>query len=156
METTAAIIRVVTDIFIGTDEHDWARVERSLAPHVLLDYTSLAGGQPATLTPSQIVAAWQSVLPGFAHTHHQLGNFEVQVSGDQEAIAFFYGTATHYLPQSTGGNLWTVVGTYTLHLALEGTAWQVNRLKFRLKYQDGNLDLPERAASRVQSGAIKP
>lgn len=151
MEPTAAITAAIIAVFVGTDEHDWARVQRSFAPQVLLDYTSLAGGQPATLTPEQITAAWQQVLPGFVHTHHQLGNFEVRVLSETEATAFCYGTATHYLPQPDGHNLWTVVGTYDFHLVRRDGAWQADRMKFNLKYQDGNLALPRLAAERIQS-----
>ncbi|UOQ52226.1 nuclear transport factor 2 family protein [Hymenobacter cellulosivorans] len=152
-ENNLTITKAVTDIFVGADERDWARVKRSFASQVLLDYTSLAGGQPTMLTPDQILAAWQGVLPGFVHTHHQLGNFEVQELSAQEATAFCYGTATHYLPQPSGGNIWTVVGTYTAHLLRLGTEWQVDQLKFTLKYQDGNLTLPGLAAEQVKNGA---
>lgn len=151
MDNAAAIVATVTSIFIGTDEHDWLRVARSFTDQVVLDYTSMAGGQPAALTPAQIVTTWRNLLPGFAHTHHQLGNFDVQVLGAHEATAFCYGTATHYLPQPTGGNLWTVVGTYTCHLVRAGETWRVDQLKFNLKYQDGNLDLPRFAAERAKS-----
>ena len=58
METTAtqkqAIQEVVTAIFVSSDERNWAAVENAFAPKVLLDYTSMAGGDPATLTPRQI------------------------------------------------------------------------------------------------------
>lgn len=156
MESTIAITQAVTDIFVGTDERDWPRVQAALAPEVLLDYTSLAGGQPAPRTPEQILTAWRGLLPGFEHTHHQLGNFDVRLVGDDEATAFCYGTATHYLPQPTGGNVWTVVGTYDFHLVRRGPTWQTDYLKFNLKYQDGNLALPQLAAARVQAGATKP
>lgn len=148
----AAITQAVTAIFVGTDEHDWARVKATFAPQVLLDYTSMAGGPPATLTPDQILSAWQGLLPGFAHTHHQLGNFDVRLLNDREATAFCYGTATHYLPQPAGGNVWTVVGTYDFHLVHDGTGWRADRMKFNLKYQDGNLELPKRATERVKQG----
>jgi hypothetical protein len=148
-EELAAIAQAVTAIFVGTDEHDWPRVQAALAPLVLLDYTSMTGGQPTTLTPEQILTAWQSLLPGFEHTHHQLGNFDVQLVSESEATAFCYGTATHYLSQPTGGSVWTVVGTYELHLVREGASWRTDQLKFNLKFQDGNLELPKRAAERV-------
>ncbi|UOQ69386.1 nuclear transport factor 2 family protein [Hymenobacter volaticus] len=143
------ITQAITAIFVGTDEHDWSRVQAAFAPQVLLDYTSMAGGEPARLTPEQIVTAWQALLPGFEHTHHQLGNFDVRLVNDREATAFCYGTATHYLPQPTGSNVWTVVGTYEFHLVREGATWHTDRLKFNLKYQDGNLELPNQAAERV-------
>lgn len=154
MENESAIQKTVIDIFVGTDERDWQRVKRAFADQVLLDYTSMAGGQPAPLSPDQIVTSWQAVLPGFEKTHHQLGNFECTISGD-EATAFCYGTATHYLPQPDGRNVWTVVGTYDFHLIRRDNHWKADRMRFNLKYQDGNTDLPTQATSRVKEHAGK-
>ncbi|GAB3220267.1 nuclear transport factor 2 family protein [Spirosoma arcticum] len=147
--TTNDIVRTVTDVFVGTDERDWARVGRSFASQVLLDYTSFVGGQATTQTPDQLVTSWRAVLPGFEYTHHQLGNFEVEQTGGQ-ATAFCYGTATHYLPQPDGRNLWTVVGTYNFHLVRSNDTWRVDLMRFNFKYQEGNLDLPRLATQRVR------
>ncbi|KUG09968.1 nuclear transport factor 2 family protein [Solirubrum puertoriconensis] len=147
--STAAVTTTTLDIFIGADEHDWNRVQAAFAPEVLLDYSSMSGGEPATLTPAQVVESWQGILPGFEHTHHQLGNFDVQLSAD-EATVFCYGTATHYLPQPIGGSVWTVVGTYHLHLVRLGDTWKADQMTFNFKYQDGNLELPKLAIERAK------
>jgi len=138
----------VQRIFRGADECDWQLVRQSFASQVLLDYTSMNGGTPATLTPQQISDAWQQVFPGFDATHHQLGNFEIQ-PGDSEATVFCYGTATHYLPHEKG-NVWTVVGTYDFHLVKENDDWKADRMMFRFKYQDGNTDLPKLAMDKAK------
>lgn len=151
---TNALIDVVNSVFINTDERRWDRVKAAFADRVNLDYTSMAGGQPATLTPEQIVAAWQQVLPGFEHTHHQLGNYVVQENGNT-AAAFCYGTATHYLPNESGQNLWTVVGTYDFRLANTPAGWKITAMTFHLKYQDGNLTLPDLARKRISTGSAK-
>lgn len=152
METTAALIQTVLDIFVGTDARDWARVTRTFAPQVWLDYSSISGQPAATLAPAQLVAQWQQVLPGFAHTHHQLGNFEVKGVSENEATVSCYGTATHYLPQPTGSSVWAVVGTYDFHLVRQRETWRADRMTFHFKYQDGNLELPRLAAERVKNG----
>ncbi|WP_158618038.1 nuclear transport factor 2 family protein [Chitinophaga lutea] len=143
---TRLMIEAVLDIFIGADERDWDRCLRAFAPTVHLDYTSMAGGQPADLPAAAIVDAWKGFLPRFKATHHQLGNFTVSVKGE-EAIVFFYGTATHYFPAGTGGNVWTVVGTYDAKLIQQDGRWKVSMLRLNLKYQDGNLALPELAGA---------
>lgn len=154
MENESAIQKAIIDIFVGTDARDWQRVKGPFSDQVLLDYTAMAGGEPATLSPDQIVTSWQAVLPGFDKTHHQLGNFVVSLSGD-EATVFCYGTATHYLPQPDGRNVWTVVGTYDFHLIRRNSHWKADRMRFNLKYQDGNTDLPTQAAERVRQHADK-
>ena len=67
-----------------------------MAKEVYIDYTSLAGGEPATLSSEKIIENWKGVLPGFQSTHHQIGNFQVKVTGDK-ATATFSGLALHYL-----------------------------------------------------------
>jgi hypothetical protein len=143
------IIERISRFFVAVDNRDWDEVKKILAPEVLLDYTSMSGGEPARLTSTQIVDTWKGFLPGFDATHHQLGNFLVESSGDK-ATAFFYGTATHYIKDNRKGNLWTVVGSYNINLARTDGAWRIETLKFNLKYIDGNNDLPGLAQERAK------
>lgn len=136
-----AIIETVQSIFIGADERDWERSRAAFAGQVHLDYTSLAGGEPADLPADTIIESWKGFLPRFKATHHQLGNFNVTLQ-DGLADVFFYGTATHYFPNESGQNIWTVVGTYEARLEKQGADWKCNSLKFHLKYTDGNTALP--------------
>jgi len=138
---TQKIIETIQTIFIGADERDWALCLDAFAETVHLDYTSLAGGEPVNLPASTIVESWKAFLPKFKATHHQLGNFVVRENGDA-ATAFFYGTATHYFPNESGRNIWTVVGTYDAKLEKQGETWKVSALKLNLKYVDGNTELP--------------
>jgi hypothetical protein len=146
------LIVTINRFFIAVDERNWTEVERLLAPEVLLDYTSMAGGAPASLSPGQITGAWKNLLPGFDKTHHQLGNFLTDQTKDG-ATAFFYGTASHFLANPSGKNLWLVVGSYDVALIPANGLWQIKALKFNLKFIDGNTDLPVLAQERVkQSG----
>jgi hypothetical protein len=145
---TNPVIDVINAIFINADERQWDRMKASFADYVTLDYTSMAGGEPAILTPQQILHAWQALLPGFQSTHHQISNYVVQENA-YVATVFCYGTATHYLPNDSGQNLWTVVGTYDLHLIRQDANWKVDAMTFHFKYQDGNLDLPDLARERL-------
>ena len=145
---TNSVINVVNGIFINCDERHWDGVKAGFADSVVLDYTSMAGGQPTILTPQQLVDAWRTILPGFEHTHHQIGNYVVEDKGDT-ATLFCYGTATHYLPNDTGQHVWTVIGTYDFHLTRQDTGWKVDAMTFHFKYQDGNLGLPDMARERL-------
>jgi hypothetical protein len=142
------IIEQICRFFVAVDNRAWDDVKKILADEVLLDYSSMGGGEPAVLAPGQIIEAWKALLPGFDVTHHQLGNFLVEAAGDH-ANAFCYGTATHYLAGDPKGNLWTVVGSYAISLGLINGAWRMLTFKFNLKYVDGNLDLPRLAQENV-------
>lgn len=141
------IKQTIGNIFSGADERDWRKVERAMAQEVRLDYTSLAGGSPATLSPAAVVEGWKGVLPGFQSTHHQIGNFKVKVDGDR-AEATFSGLALHYL----NGETWTVVGTYDFRLTKHGGRWAADGMKLNLQKQAGNLQLPTLAAQNVKNG----
>ncbi len=49
------VIEAVTALFVKTDIRDWQGVKAVLADQVLLDYTSLAGGAPAEMTPDGVM-----------------------------------------------------------------------------------------------------
>lgn len=93
---TQQIIATVNDLFISVDNGDWEKVKFIFADAVLLDYASMAGGEPANLSSIQIIDSWKGILPGFDKTHHQLGNYLVEMS-EHAAKVFCYGTATHFL-----------------------------------------------------------
>ena len=145
---TQAITETVSKFFIAVDQRNWDEVQKIFNDTVLLDYTSMAGGEPADLASQQIIDAWKGLLPGFDQTHHQLGNFIVEAD-TEIAKVFCYGTATHYLENETMLNVWTVVGTYDLELQnMEGN-WRISKMKFNLKYFDGNNALPGLAHRRL-------
>ena len=146
---------VVTRVFVGTDNRDWEQVADAFHIDVLLDYTSMAGGEPATLSPQQITDSWKTILPGFDHTHHALSNFEVQLS-EEEATVTHYGNADHFIDLEGTDDLWTVVGTYEHHLVRTSDGWKIDRMKFNLKYMDGNMDLPRIAQERVKGNVTEP
>ena len=139
----------VARLFLAVDERDWEAAANIFSERVLLDYTSMAGGKPAILTPEQIIDSWKQILPGFDHTHHQVGNFITEIGLDQ-AIVVCYGTASHFLENPSSLNTWIVVGTYNFLLEREFDSWRITEMKFNLKYIDGNHDLPEIAQKRLK------
>src|SRR5688500_15674334 len=134
---TQQIIETVNKLFISVDNRDWETVKAIFNYTVLLDYTSMTGGQPVNLASADIIDSWKSSLHGFDKTHHQLGNHIVQTVA-LVAKVFWYGTATLYLSNDSKNNLWTVVGSYDLELQTDNRAWRITKMKFNLKYIDGN------------------
>lgn len=149
METNN-IVQVIRNIFGQSDARQWDKVAGSFAPSVVLDYTSMNGGTPATLTPQQLTAAWQQVLPGFFSTHHQVSGFSVNIQG-RRATASCHGLALHYLPVDEHGPVWVVTGTYDFDLQQEQAGWKVTRMRFNLQQQAGNLQLPALAMEQVKA-----
>lgn len=134
------VIDTVNRLFINTDNRDWPKVKALFTPRVLFDMTSLAGGQPATILPQEIVDGWDKGLKALKAIHHQAGNYLVDIK-DNEATAFCYGVAWHYLPNRTNRNTRTFVGSYDFHFVKQDGEWKIDRFKFNLKFIDGNPDL---------------
>jgi len=134
------VVEIVTRLFINTDNRDWPAVKDLFAPRVLFDMTSLAGGQPASLKPQEIVDGWDQGLKALKAIHHQAGNHIAKVA-DNEATVFCYAVAWHYLPNKTERNMRTFVGSYDIHLVKQDEDWKIDRFKFNLKFIDGNPDL---------------
>ncbi|WP_218586443.1 nuclear transport factor 2 family protein [Nocardia cyriacigeorgica] len=76
------VIDTCTRMVWHTDHREWDELAAVFHDSVRLDYTSLNGGEPVTMTPAQIVAAWRETLGGFDATQHLLGNHLVTVDGD--------------------------------------------------------------------------
>ncbi|KXX67239.1 nuclear transport factor 2 family protein [Flammeovirga sp. SJP92] len=148
-QSKVAPAQTVTQLFIATDQKDWQQVEDVFNEKVVLDYSSMNNNPATSLSPQAITTAWKTILPGFEHTHHQVGNFITEIKGNQ-ATVFCYGTAKHYLPDDNG-NVWTVVGSYDFELIKSGKGnWKISSMKFNYKYQDGNTSLPSKAIQKVK------
>lgn len=148
MEEIIPIQETITNLFVNTDQNNWINVEAQFAPKVVLDYSSMTGGEADNTTPQGITSAWKTALPGFTYTHHQIGNFITQVKGNK-AHSFCYGTATHYL-EDDKGNVWTVVGTYDFDLEKIEGLWKITSMVFNYKYQDGNTTLITKAIEKLK------
>jgi hypothetical protein len=48
------IVLSIKNLFEGADERNWQKVQNSMVKTVLLDYTSMTGGNPSTQTRQQI------------------------------------------------------------------------------------------------------
>lgn len=140
------IIQTVSSIFSNTDERNWQKVQSVMAENVLLDFTSMAGGKPSTLTPQQITDAWAAVLPGFDKTHHELSNFQVTIK-DNIANVHYTGKADHFI----GKEVWTVEATYDTEVEKENDKWLVTKHKLNLIKQSGNTNLPAQAIQNVKN-----
>jgi hypothetical protein len=140
------VSEVINALFGATDARDWARVRSCFTEQVAFDMTSLAGGEPATLTPQDIAAAWASGLAPIEAIHHQVGNLSVDVQGT-EATASCYGIAYHYRRTYSGRNTRVFVGSYDFHLQRRDDGWRIDLFRFKLKFVDGNLGLEKEAGA---------
>lgn len=140
LATRLAVEDAVVRMFVATDERDWPTLEDCFTNPFTLDMTSLAGGDPAETAPADVARAWADGFRPLDHVHHQIGNLRAEVDGNRAKVAC-YGVAFHHRAKATGGKTRVFVGTYELDLLAFPDRWRIDRLVFRLKFIDGNLEL---------------
>jgi len=133
----------ILEIFEGADERNWSKVKNAMAEKVLLDYSSMSGGEPAMLSPDDIVKAWANFLPGFDKTKHNLSNFKI-ATGDKLTAVTFDGKADHFI----ANKVWTVEGDYYAEAKNDD---RISLLRLNFKAQRGDTDLPAQATERMQN-----
>ena len=134
------VLKTVNSLFVSTDNREWTEVKKCFSDSVLFDMKSLTGIESSVISAEDIVNAWDNGLKDLQAIHHQVGNYMVEIKNN-EADVFCYGTASHYLPNRTGNNVRTFVGSYNFHLVKSNSSWKIDRFKFNFKYLDGNADL---------------
>lgn len=143
-----AIIDAITAIAAGADRHQWDRVRAAFAPTITVDYTSLVGGQPATLGSADLVKSWEAFLPGFDRTQHLVANHTVQVDGDQASAQADF-QATHRI----GTDFWVLGGWYDYSLVRDGATWRVSAMRMTWTWETGDRGLMARAGERMKARA---
>ncbi|MEO3876378.1 nuclear transport factor 2 family protein [Nonomuraea sp. B12E4] len=145
-ETKIEVVETCTRMAVHADRREWELLRGLFADEVLLDYTSLNGGEPVRLTPQEIVDAWAATLGGFDATQHLIANQLVQLDGDR-AVCTASFQATHRLATPHGAPLWTLGGDYRWELTRTGGRWLITSVVMTAAWGDGNKDLPVQAAS---------
>lgn len=104
----------------------------------------------------QLIAEWQSVLPGFDATAHMLSSHAVTLAPDgASALCISHVHAMHVLEGVEGGNTWDVYGTYTHRLVRAGAAaggrspWLITAMRLDVRSQRGNKALLVAGATRA-------
>lgn len=140
----ARITVVVSSIPMAVDLAAYDVAERAFADPVVIDYTTLWGGEPATMSPGALMDAWRGIVPGFDVTHHALSNVEVTVTGDT-AVATADVDGSHWID----GEIWRPIGTYYWDLVKVSDDWKVTRMVFDMTEEIGSRELASVAMERA-------
>jgi SnoaL-like protein len=141
---------------VHVDARRWDQILDLLAPEVDVDYTSLFGGAPQSLTREQLVDGWRRLLPGFTQTTHVIGTPTITV-GAHTARASASVVAWHFIKDAVlnGNDLWLVGGCYEMTFRQADGVWRIAKLALARAWAEGNTDLPriagERAAQSVSA-----
>lgn len=149
-----AIAERVTLMLHAIDTLDWNGVDASFADQVNVDYTSLFGGEAATIPAQQLLLTWRSLLPGFDATQHLIGPVISEISSSS-ARAETHVRGYHRVKGADGGDIWMVAGHYVFQLRKHEGAWRISALTLIAYYQEGNTQLPVIATARVKAGQLR-
>ncbi|MEV0579346.1 MULTISPECIES: nuclear transport factor 2 family protein [unclassified Streptomyces] len=145
IEAKYAVAETCTRMAVHADRREWQQLRGLFADRVLLDYTSLAGGEPVRLNPQEIVDAWAGTLGAYDATQHLVANHLVDVDGDR-AVCTASFQATHRLATSYGDPLWTLGGDYRWQLVRTGDRWLIDTVVMTATWGDGNQAPPSQVA----------
>lgn len=131
-----AIQRVPTEIETAVDRKDWAKARSFFANEISVDFSTLSGQPPATISADVLIDAWSSNLGPKKQSHHQRGHGLVTINGDRATI-YSQGYAWNRM-EGKGDPLWEVWGNYTHKLKLTPDGWKVTAMIFEMTHQRGN------------------
>lgn len=131
------IRRVVDEIDNTCDEKDWDKCRSYFADEVEVDFTSLAGGEPAKIPADALIAAWRTNLFAEKKTFHQRGNHRIKVRGDRAEV-FSKGYAFNLLEAGEAAGFWEVWGNYTHVLTRTEAGWKCTGMTLEVVHQRGD------------------
>lgn len=140
----AQVRSVVASIPLAVDLAQYALAEAAFAPEIVVDYTSLWGGEPQRMTPAALMQAWRGIVPGFDATWHELSDVQARVQGER-ATATARVDGRHWI----GEQLWRPVGRYHWELARLDGQWKVSRMVFAMEQELGDRGLAQQAMQRA-------
>ncbi|RBP14121.1 SnoaL-like protein [Roseiarcus fermentans] len=144
---SAKILAIVASIPLAVDLGRYDLAQAAFAPEIVIDYTSLWGGEPQRTTPAALMEAWRGLVPGFDATRHELFDLEARIDGDT-ATATAGVDGRHWI----GDALWRPIGTYHWTLARRDGRWEVTAMTFALTREIGDRALVAIAAERAGRG----
>ena len=132
----AAIATIIESVGTFADLGEFAALEALYAPEIELDYTSLAGGEPETVSNVELMTRWAGVLPGFDRTRHEVDEIVVTIAGDR-AAATAKVVADHWV----GELHWQVAGNYAYAFERLADGWVITAHRFDVTGEQGTRDV---------------
>ncbi|MGH4020810.1 MAG: nuclear transport factor 2 family protein [Pseudonocardiaceae bacterium] len=147
------VMDVCTRMAWYTDRRQWDRLAEVFTDEVAVDYTSLAGGAPGSVSRDELVGSWRELLGGMTATQHLVSNHLVTVDGDAaECTAQFQ--ATHIAEVPHGEDRWILGGHYRYALTRATQGWQIRSLTMTVAWSSGNQAILGGAASTPEAGTV--
>jgi hypothetical protein len=131
------IRRVVDEIDNACDAKDWAKCREFFADEVDVDFTSLAGGEPARIKADDLIGAWTKNLFAEKKTFHMRSNHRIEIAGTRAEV-YSKGYAFNLLESGEVSGLWEVWGEYFHTLERAENGWKVSGMSLNVTHKRGD------------------
>ncbi len=139
----ARLIDIANALDVAVDAKDWGAARSYFADDVTVDFTSLAGGEPATIPADDLIGGWRANLFAEKTSFHLRGNHVVAIDGDGASmVSHGYAWNKYDALADDGGALWEVWGVYEYDFARLGGDWKITAFTFTATHQRGNAAVP--------------
>ena len=139
----AELTRLVDTLDAAVDAKDWTRARALFTDEVAVDFTSLVGGEPATIPAEGLIGGWSGNLTAEKTSFHLRGNHQIAFTGPDSAVMESHGYAWNRMDrgglEENGGNpLWEVWGTYEHSFVRGEGGWRIDGMRFTVTAERGN------------------
>jgi hypothetical protein len=129
MSDRTEIIELVDAIFDTVDAKNWDAAQALFESKVTVDFTSLNGGEPATISSAELVDGWRQGLHSQKKSFHLVGHYRVTTDGAAGTVAV-KGYAYNVLDAELGGGMWEVWGSYEIPVHRAPAGWRATGISF--------------------------
>ena len=139
----AEMIRVADAIDAAVDAKDWELTRSYFTDTITVDFSSLAGGEPAIIPADALIEGWSGNLTEEKASFHQRGNHLITSESPDAATMTSHGYAVNRMErggeEANGGDpIWEVWGVYGHGFERTAEGWRVNAMSLDVTAQRGN------------------
>lgn len=139
----AEMIRIADALNAAVDAKDWTLARSFFTDEITVDFTSLVGGEPATIPADGLIAGWSGNLTVEKTSFHLRGNHRITFESESAAMMVSHGYAWNRmergaLPENGGNPMWEVWGTYEHSFTLTEEGWCIDAMSFFATAERGN------------------
>ncbi|MEL6920627.1 MAG: nuclear transport factor 2 family protein [Pseudomonadota bacterium] len=139
----AEMVRVADALDAAVDAKDWTLARSYFTDMIDVDFTSLVGGEPATIPSDGLIAGWSGNLTAEKESFHLRGNHRITFHDGDSATMLSHGYAWNRmergaLEENGGEALWEVWGTYVHGFERTDDGWKVNAMTFTATAERGS------------------
>lgn len=139
----AEMIRIADAIDAAVDAKDWQAARALFTDEIRVDFTSLVGGEPATIPADALIEGWSGNLTQEKQSFHLRGNHRIKFDGLDAAVLHSHGYAWNrmergMLEENGGEALWEVWGNYEHGFVRTERGWRVNAMTFSATAEHGS------------------